>query len=387
MGRVFRKCVTRPVPPTATITSQSGKRVARWRTRASKWATAEVIARPDGREMISVESGTYYAKYRDGDGIVHVIPTGCRSEDAARQALARLERDAERVKAGVVTPAELAVADAASTPIAQTIEDYLATLTGSKTHRKEFRRYLERLALDLNWHRPADLRRADLERWLADRSRLSRSARTRNAFQIAANAFANWCVRSGRISSNPFQRLPKANEDADRRRQRRALTCDELQRLVTAAQTAPERPATRPRGKDAQNTRRPQQRLSGEERAEVYAILTGTGLRVGELAQLTVADARLRDRVPHIDLPARITKDGEDETIPLRSDLVELLTLELIEDRILFSRMEARVDLGLTPSASRPCLGRDSSPCPTPGQCPGRRPPESRRDLRPPPRA
>src|SRR5690349_2256721 len=120
MGSVFRKCVTRPVPPTATITSQSGKRVARWRTRASKWATAEVIARPDGREMISVESGTYYAKYRDGDGIVHVIPTGCRSEDAARQALARLERDAERVKAGVVTPAELAVADAASTPIAQT---------------------------------------------------------------------------------------------------------------------------------------------------------------------------------------------------------------------------------------------------------------------------
>ena len=62
MGSVFRKCVTRPVPPTGTVTKQGGKRVARWKNRAGKWATAEVVTRPDGREVIGVESGTYFAK-------------------------------------------------------------------------------------------------------------------------------------------------------------------------------------------------------------------------------------------------------------------------------------------------------------------------------------
>ena len=124
------------------------------------------------------------------------------------------------------------------------------------------------------------------------------------------------------MSSNPFDRMPKANLDADRRRQRRALTTDELHRLIQAAQTAPERPPTR--RKEAKGIR-PPQRLSGAERAEVYAILAGTGLRIGELEQLTVADFRLDDPVPHIALPARVTKNGEDDTIPLRADLVDLL--------------------------------------------------------------
>src|SRR3954451_24802829 len=40
---------------------------------------------------------------------------------------------------------------------------------------------------------------------------------------------------------------------------------------------------------------------------------------------------------------------------------------------------------GFSPVALRPRLVRDSSPCPTPGQCPTRRPPTARPDLRPPP--
>jgi integrase len=207
----------------------------------------------------------------------------------------------------------------------KTIADYIATLTGSECHRDHTRRYLERLAEALQWHRPADLRRVDLERWLADQTRLNRSARSRNAFQTAANSFGNWCVRSGRMVSNPFERMPKANLDADRRRQRRALTPEEMERLIIAAQTAPSRPPMRRGEEDGRIGGRPAERLSGQERAEVYTILAGTGLRVGELAQLTVADVRLDERVPRIELPARITKNKADDTIPLRADLVELL--------------------------------------------------------------
>jgi integrase len=322
---VYRQQVNRPLPPTATISTRNGKRVARWRTKAGKWTTAEVVTRPDGREIIRVESGTYYAKYRDADGIVRVVPTGCRSEDAARQALARLERDAERVRVGVVTPRELATADAAAGSLARNIGDYVGTLTGSASHRDNTRRYLERLAADLGWQRLADLRRDDLERWLADQKQQGRSARSRNAFQTAAASFVNWCVGVSRMASNPFARMSKANLDADRRRQRRALTPDELRRLILAAQNAPGRPETHTAEGDDRTPRRPVERLTGDERGRVYAILAGTGLRVGELAELTVADVHLDARTPHIDLPARLTKNGEDATIPLRADLVELL--------------------------------------------------------------
>jgi integrase len=52
----------------------------------------------------------------------------------------------------------------------------------------------------------------------------------------------------------------------------------------------------------------------------------GTGLRVGELAQLKVRDIRLDTKLPGIDLPARVGKSKKRNVfLPLRRDLVELL--------------------------------------------------------------
>ncbi len=330
MGCVFRQSVNRPLPATATITMQNGREVARWRNRAGKWKTADVVTRPDGRKLIKDESSTYHAKYRGADGIIRTVPTGCRTEDAARQALARLMRDAERVRVGIATPSEIATADAATGAVARAIDDYLATLTG-EAHRKDTGRYLRRLATAFRWQRLVDLRREDLERWLAAESRPGeegrpvRSARTRNAHIVAVNSFCNWLVVVNRITANPFARMPKANTDADRRRPRRALTPAELVRLVDAARKAPERPPLRPRTGNGKPTARPAERLSGARRAEVYTVLAQTGLRVGELARLTVADVCLDGRVPHISLSASITKNGRDDIIPLRADLVDLL--------------------------------------------------------------
>src|SRR5512135_459183 len=305
MGSVFRKTSVRDVPAGAkVVTNPDGTEAAKWVPRGSRRPiTAPVVTLDGGRRVVEVPTGSYYAKFRDSGGIVRTVSTQCRDESAARQVLARLERDAERVKAGVVTSRELATADHATAPIIEQIDAYVRTLTGSASHRENTERYIRRLSDDLHWQRLADLSRDDLEQWLADQTRQDRSARSRNAHQTAIVAFSNWLVRVGRLSVNPFDRMPKANLDADRRRQRRALTPDELHRLILAAQNAPERPpASRSEGDD-QTPGRPAQRLTGDERAQVYAILAGTGLPVGELARLTVADVRLDDRIPHIDLP------------------------------------------------------------------------------------
>jgi len=61
------------------------------------------------------------------------------------------------------------------------------------------------------------------------------SAGTRNGYREAWIGFANWCVKTSRLLSNPLSNLPKADAKADCRRKRRALTEDELTRLLDAA--------------------------------------------------------------------------------------------------------------------------------------------------------
>ena len=61
------------------------------------------------------------------------------------------------------------------------------------------------------------------------------AARTRNTYLSAIKAFTNWCVENERLLSSPVSRIKKANEKADCRHQRRALTHNEMQRLLKVA--------------------------------------------------------------------------------------------------------------------------------------------------------
>lgn len=52
-------------------------------------------------------------------------------------------------------------------------------------------------------------------------------------------AFCNWCIETGRLAANPLDGLCMADVQSDRRRIRRALTEDELCRLLKAARLRP----------------------------------------------------------------------------------------------------------------------------------------------------
>ncbi|WP_165249229.1 tyrosine-type recombinase/integrase [Paludisphaera soli] len=336
MGSVYRKTIPRPIPTGATIVrNRDGTQTAKWTPRgARRPLTAPVRIMDDGRQVINQETGCYYAKYRDADGLVRTASTGCRDKAAAEQFLSELERRAERVRSGVMSRAELAVADHVAAPIRGHIVDYAATL-GEGRHAALTRRYLERLAEAFGWRTLADLRRDDLELWLADQSRPredgkpARSARSRVGFQTAAVAFCNWLVEVRRLASNPFDRMSKPRIDSDRRRVRRALSRAELLRLIQAAQEAPERPPWIRGATDAHRGDRPAVRLSGRSRAALYALLAGTGLRVGEARKVRVADLDLDGDRPGMVLSGAATKNGEAAFIPLRGDLAAMLRLEV----------------------------------------------------------
>jgi hypothetical protein len=191
---VFKKQVTRPLPPGAETFVRKGERFARWKDRRGKPRTAPLIVGKDGSPRIVTESPFYVAKYRDGAGVVQVVKTGCRDEQAARRILADLERRAELVKAKVMTAAEAAVGEHQAAPIADHFKAYLTHLEvkgACEEHRSERNRQLDRLAADCSFAVLADLRREAVERWLNAQAQAGMGARTRNSYLGSLLAFCN----------------------------------------------------------------------------------------------------------------------------------------------------------------------------------------------------
>lgn len=140
MGTVFKKSFTKPLPAGAEVFTRQGQQFARWKDAKGKVRKAAATTGTDGRARILIESRTYFAKFRDGGKVVRVVSTGCRDEQAARSVLADLERRAELVKAGVMTPKEDQIADHQATALAEHFEAYESSLRSkgvTDSHRKE----------------------------------------------------------------------------------------------------------------------------------------------------------------------------------------------------------------------------------------------------------
>jgi integrase len=352
MGTVFLPIVTKPLPRNAEITSdRDGERSARWRNAQGKICTAPVRTTPRG-DCIVIESGKYLARFRDGSGVVRTIATGCREILATRAKLAEWERRAELVKAGVITPAEETISENRRSPIAPQIESYVASLRASGAtpkHVTSLQRRLNLLCEQCGFRTLRDLNRDAVESWLLRGDNLRRSARTKNTYVIAAKSFCNWAVETNRLVANPLARLKRADEKSDRRRVPRALTPEEIQRLIDAARRRPLDEAMRinrgwrrgqPLARIRPETRAKLERL-GQERALAYKVMALTGLRLGELSAVRVCDVVLSGARPHIVLDARHEKNRQGSTLPLRGDLTADLRLwvasgEGPSDRVLF---------------------------------------------------
>jgi integrase len=385
--------VTRPLPDGAKIVTRDGKRVAEWIDGSGKKRHAPINGPRAKRPGISERATTYTAQYRDGNGVVRRVPTGCKSLAAARAVLRDLESRAEKVKSGVVTQAEADVAEHADTAIVEHIDAYVAALACkrgkgarvkvSPQHVENVSRTLRAAVDECGFKRLRDLRREAVERWVArlidlpaeaaldDAGNLVAaarpSARTINAKLVILTAWGNWLVRAQRLATNPFGRL-RADvglaEEEDVRRCRRALTAEELGRLLTVARLRPlaeygretvrvvdaERPARsratwqkagltfanigaaadRGRGRLRPDVLERLER-AGWERALLYAVLCTTGLRKGELASLTVADVLLDQPQPVIELPGSEAKNGKRASLPLRADVAAELRVWIEE--------------------------------------------------------
>lgn len=354
MATLFKKQFTKPLPPNAKIISRTGKdrngkaeckQFAQWTDRSGKKRTAEVTSGKDGSQRIKTEAATWTAKYRDGSGVIQEVATGCTDKQAAMSVLNDLTTRAELVRAKVLSPEQDQIADYAGLPIADHIEAFLDYQRQKKTHPERVNAYKTRLyesAEACKFRTLCDLSVDRLEKWLADQRRGDRdmSASVYNGFRESWLAFGNWCIGKRtsrkqthfngekRLIANPFDGMARLNEQAERRRQARALTENELTRLLEAARARPLKHAmTVYRGKDkgkllakVSDDRRAELERLGHERALIYKTLVLTGLRANELRTLIIGDLSFGD-VPFIRLQHANEKNRRGSTIALRSDL------------------------------------------------------------------
>ncbi len=356
MGTVFKKTVTKPLPAGAKLIVRKEQRLAEWVDAKQKRRTAPVTTGRDGTDRIVITTRTYTAKYRDGSGIVKEVATGCRDESAARSILTKLERRAELVKGEVLTAAEDAVIDHQNTPLADHIAAFIdhQKAKGIVCCRVDnTRSQLRRVVRECGFRRLADLDTSVLERWLIHRKDEGMSAGTRNQYRASWVTFCNWCIttKPARLLSNPFASVPKADEKADVRRQRRALTEDELTRLLDATRRRPlldRMTVTKgPRKGEVCAKLRPavQHRLErlGRERALIYKTLVLTGLRRNELASITVGQLDLDTDPPYLILEAADEKNRQGSTLPLRADLAADLCQWLADKATALQEARGRV--------------------------------------------
>ena len=190
-----------------------------------------------------------------------------------------------------------------------------------------------------------DLNRVDMEKWVAERMAEGASAASRNKHLASIIAFGNWCVQNGRLLHNPLARISKANEKADPRRNRRALTEQELIRLIEVARWRPLAELGRDSADIKGRTNRKKVSLTfegladavvkarnllaenpkriaaldqlGRERALIVKTLVLTGLRKAELASISVGQVDLTNAIPCLHLNAADEKNRQGSTIPL----------------------------------------------------------------------
>lgn len=133
------------------------------------------------------------------------------------------------------------------------------------------------------------------------------SIRTANHYGTAVKMFSNWMVESGRANASRLAGLKPLNADVDVRRERRALTPDEIKVLLAVTAGEPERYG-----------------LDGPTRGLAYRLCLETGLRANECRTLTRESFDLGER-PTVTVKAGYSKRRRRDTIPLRRETADLL--------------------------------------------------------------
>jgi integrase len=329
MATVFKRRWLRTIPAGAEIIKRDGEPFAVWTDSKSKRKRRAPLS-SDGERVI-LDADTYTVEWWDENNKRRKRGTKFVDKDSAQELADKLERHAEKRRSGLIDATQERFAIEGHRPVAQHVADFVATLQARQNTSKHVdmaRRHIEEIVAECKAERISDLtgdavlRAIDSIRQAGDKrikepaERTACSLKTCNGYLRNIKSFTRWLWAEHRIAADPLVALKSFNADTDRRHVRRELAPEELAQLIrsTATRTLAEH------------------RISGPDRAMVYRLALGTGLRASELRSLTPQSFDLDAELPTVTVAAAHSKRRRNDLLPLRADLAESTRAWLRED-------------------------------------------------------
>ena len=122
-------------------------------------------------------------------------------------------------------------------PLAEHLRDFRQALFDrgdTKDHARRTYSRIEAIFKACGFAFMSEVQPSKVQGYIADRKRAGLGAKTCNYYLTAIKSFFNWMVNDRRIAENPLTHLKGRNAKRDIRRQRRALTLDEIDTLLAA---------------------------------------------------------------------------------------------------------------------------------------------------------
>jgi len=255
-------------------------------------------------------SEPYTIQYRDHLGKRRTAK-GFTDKALTEQLAAKLEGESRMRKTGLVDPELENVAMHKAVLLEEHLKMFnLNIADNSKDYIDLIMARLRRVIKAGKFEKLGDLTldRAQATLW-AMRKKQNWGHRTYNHYVQALQTFCNWCVTTQRLLTNPLSGLDRLNIEVDIRHKRRALSPEEIVKLIEAARASRKRVES----------------YRSELRARLYLMAYLTGLRRRELGSLTPGNFKLDAVPPKVTLKAACSKHRREDVLPLHPELVQLL--------------------------------------------------------------
>jgi integrase/recombinase XerC len=254
----------------------------------------------------------WYFGYKDENGRQRT-KKGYTDRKATHELAEKLEREARRRRDGLVDPAEEKLAEQRKAPIDEVVDLYEKSLKSRRTTDKHVSLTLSRvrrIITGCSFQILVDIETDAVQTYLDKVAKEEDFGhRTYNHYVQAIDGFGNWLVSTKRTAFNPFAGLTRLNVEVDIRHPRRALSVEEVGRLIASARAS---------GKSIQC-------FTPEERARIYILSGLTGLRRKEIASLTPRSFNLKSDPPTVTVQAACSKHRRTDVLPLHPQLLAML--------------------------------------------------------------
>lgn len=244
--------------------------------------------------------GSWYIAYKNGEG-KRVVEKASVQKSIAHEIGRRRVADADRVRAGVLDPAEMRRIEAGRESIGEHVAAWKRSIVergNTQGHAELSAKHALTLLNAAGAGRLSDLRAERVQSAVAEVAEQSSPQNARH-YLTALRGFIKWCARTGRLAADPIAGVQQPAV-AGKTFKRTPLSDAQLRKLLSATAK-----------RDSNST------FGGRDRAMYYAVMANTGLRKNEARSLTPESFQLRGREPAVVVAAAYAKNRREDRIPI----------------------------------------------------------------------